>query len=190
METISNHRIWRGGVLGLAFALIVADMHWGQDLVMVLYLCKTAIGDWLAGKLDNRFMQQLALLAVLLPCILCGLLLLKYSTASNEDHSLLWEEGKVAFLLWLIHTFFQFFCEVGDNYKENWVFFRHRYSYELCCAFLAATLPLFGHRFFMLEKSLLFLDMTACLAYRITNAVLTFYSLDRRFSIQSATLQS
>jgi hypothetical protein len=185
LETISNYHNCRRGVLSLAFALIMVDIHCWHDPVMVLYLCKTAIGDWLAGKLDNRFMRRLAILAVLLPFVLFVLLLIKYSTASNRgDISLLLKDGRVAFLLWLIHTFFQFCCEFGDNYKENWLFFRHRYSYELSCVFLAATLPLFGHRFLILEESVLLLDMTACLAYRITNLFLTYYCLDKRFATQ------
>lgn len=76
---------------------------------------------------------------------------------------------KITTILFII----QLICETGDNYYEQFIFFRHRYSYEffnLCCLLF---IPLEDY-----ELRIIQFDMLICLFYRISNTFFILYNSD------------
>lgn len=154
------------------------------DPVIILYASKTLIPDFLAGKIDTSFFRfilglLLCFLAVVLASSVFSLIVFDFQSWAS---SLL--------LVWAIHAFGQLVCELGDNHLESITFFRHRFSYELTCVLIWMFMPLtqasdpttlkFART---LEKELLYFDMTACVAYRLSNWCLKKFDLDRRSAI-------
>lgn len=135
----------------LASALFLCDLRY--DALVLVYVSKTLIPDALAGKIDTSFMKwTVAIVAVFAAAF----------TASGRM-----PPGLA--VVWIQHALAQYVCEYGDNYLERYAFFRHRYTFDIACIAVYAALPVTTLPA-RLEMQLLQLDMTACLAYRMTNA--------------------
>ncbi len=126
------------GLLSLAAGIFLADVCLGCGLPTLVYMFKTAGGDLLAGKLDQKewwaAAAGLAILPLLLPALQAALgaagaaaaaapLAQLYSTPAADGGF-----GRILLLLFVI----QLGCELGDSRLERWTFFRHRYSFEVC----------------------------------------------------------
>ena len=125
------------GLLSLAASIFLADVCLGCGLPTLVYMFKTAGGDLLAGKLDQKewwaAAAGLAILPLLLPTLQALLgaagaaaaaapLAQLYSTPAADGGF-----GRILLLLFGI----QLACELGDARLERWTFFRHRYSFEV-----------------------------------------------------------
>lgn len=123
------------GVLAGATSLAVADVARGSGLPTFVYLLKTAAGDLLAGKLDQKeWWAAIGGFLLLLPPALAALqsaggplapLAAILSTLSAPAAA-----GGFARILPLLFLI-QLACELGDARLERWTFFRHRYSFEV-----------------------------------------------------------
>lgn len=139
-------------LLLLAGAFCVWDVR-THDLSSVIYLMKTFGGDYFAGKLDTTEWRLVLLFVFGLfgPAALC----------SQGDL----QAVSTSYLRILCILFgMQLFCEYGDNHWEQYMFFRHRYSYEVTSLGLALLAPLQAH-----ELAVLQFDMVICLFYRVGN---------------------
>jgi hypothetical protein len=177
-EAIRNKAILALGTV-LAGALLLADLLTSSDTVILFYVSKTLIPDAFAGKIDSAFLR--------IVCVLFAAVLALFAvTAPTSSIGIgVLECGGV----WIAHAIAQFICEYGDAHAERWAFFRHRYSYELACVLIWTTWPLGADGPF--ERRLLYLDMWACLAYRITNAAVTAAGCDyKRRAVIAASLKA
>lgn len=133
---------------------------WRHDLSIVIYLMKTFGGDFFAGKLDTTEWRLVLLFVfgLFAPAVLF------YTQGGMRTIS----ESYVRILFILFSL--QLFCEIGDNYLEQYKFFRHRYSYEVTGLALVLLCPLKAH-----ELAVVQFDMVVCLFYRISNfAIIVF----------------
>ena len=143
-----------------------------------VYLAKTFAGDFLAGKLDTtEWRLALAFTAV----VLCPAALLWAGGARAVGAAAAAGAGaagggaaaaaaavaaaatpyaRIFLLLFAI----QLLCELGDAHLEQWVLFRHRYSFEA----LTLALLLWG-RLAPAELAVVHADLAACLLYRAAN---------------------
>jgi hypothetical protein len=141
-------------LLLVAAAACIADAR--HDYAILVYLAKTFAGDFLAGKLDTRE-WRLVLLFVF------GLFGPALWLLERDASSAYAPYSRVLPALFLI----QAVCELGDNYLERFVFFRHRYAFE---AASAALLLLTSPR--PAEIAVIQHDLVVCLFYRISNFVI------------------
>jgi hypothetical protein len=132
------------------------DLFVYQDYILLIYLFKTFTGDYLTGKLDTI---EWKVVLLFLYGFLLPLFLFYDPSFSHNALSYL----KIFLLLFLI----QFICEYGDNYYEHYLFFRHRYSYELFNLLTVLLVPLAPY-----ELTIIQFDILICLFYRISNALL------------------
>lgn len=120
------------------------------DAIVIVYLIKTMGGDFFASKLDTIEWQIsgiFALLIAILSLFLMDDIIVEYCR------------------IFLVLFFMQIFCEYGDNHYEKYVFFRHRYSFEIIHLLILFNLPNCTN----IEKKLVILDLVACSAYRVFN---------------------
>ena len=129
--------------------LLIPDTH-----VVIAWIFKTMAGDLIASKLDTLF-WKLVLAVVTIFTFVTGLYI----------H---------AFVLFLVCI--QALNELGDQYLEQWTFFRHRYAYEVSCLVLFAT----WSRWTQFEQSILVADVLSCLGYRVGNTLLFIGAADDR----------
>ena len=134
-----------------AGALCVDDAR--HDYTILVYLAKTFGGDFVAGKLDTRE-WRLVLLFVF------GL----FGPALAMRERDAWGAAAPYARIFPLLLAVQAVCELGDNYAEQYVFFRHRYSFEL-----ASALLLFALGCAPAELAVVQHDLVICLAYRAGN---------------------
>ena len=90
------------------------------DSTILLCLAKTFIGDTIAGKIDTSEWKS-AVFFTFCSILLCFILEI------NIFLNIL--------PLFIIMSLIQLITELGDNYLESYLFFRHRYSFELMTLF-------------------------------------------------------
>lgn len=145
-----------------AVGICLLDVSRGCGLATFVYLAKTAGGDLLAGKLDQRewWASIAAFLVLLYPALaaaranadVLGPLVTQLLAPAAE--------GGFARILALLLAL-QAACELGDARLERWAFFRHRWSFEAGTAALLCALRLHPQ-----ELAVVQIDLVACLAYR------------------------
>jgi hypothetical protein len=158
----------KGTALAVSLVLVGADLYASGDPVMALYVTKTVVPDAAAGKIDTPFMWSVVLLVVVAVTVLSAAV------------PAFWRSTAPLLPALCLHSLFQLVCEAGDRRLRAWAFFRHRYAYEVACAVVWAVTPLGSPATTAVELRLLFLDMGACLGYRLTNLGLLAAGLDRR----------
>lgn len=143
----------------------VSCSNGSRHTVLFMYVFKTVIGDALAGKLDNKIWFKSVIITLILWTVLSSQSLLPNIFQVIE---MCYQE----LLIFGSHLLLHCLCEMGDNYYEKNVFFRHRYSYEICCVILY-LLYSNTNDYDNLSTStlLLFVDMYASLLYRVTNFI-------------------
>jgi hypothetical protein len=140
-------------LLLLAGAACVYDVRY--DYSILVYLAKTFSGDFVAGKLDTSE-WRLVLLFVF------GLFAPALWLLERDARGAYAPYARVFPALALV----QAVCELGDNYLERFVFFRHRYAFEAA----SAALLLLTSR--PAEITVIQHDLVVCLFYRISNFVI------------------
>jgi hypothetical protein len=146
--------------LGVATALFLWDAK-SDALTPFLYIVKTAVGDFFAGKVD-QWIWRLG----------CGLVALGVVSAWALGQFQLLEQWDTAapwaaLFVWM--TSIQFVSEYGDNYLEHWAFFRHRYCFEV------GTLALLMlHNPPTQQRVVVLADLVAILAYRGVNFIIVW----------------
>jgi hypothetical protein len=147
---------------------IILTMSSG-DLTTLVFLVKTSFGDLFAGKIDSpSFMLAFAALLVgLLPAWALMSILLHKSVAS-----IIIQYARVSPFLFGI----QLISEMGDKYLEDYVFFRHRYSFEVLTLAMCLMLS-YGFRepMTLLEFRVIAADLVSCLSYRGMNALIIYF---------------
>lgn len=144
----------------------VSCTNGSRHIVLFMYVFKTVIGDAIAGKLDNKIWFKFVTIALILWTVLSSQSLLPNIFQVIE---MFYQEA----LIFGSHLLLHCLCEMGDNYYEKNLFFRHRYSYEICCVILYFLLCNNNNDYDNLSTStiLLFVDMFASLLYRVTNFI-------------------
>lgn len=138
--------------------------------ILFMYLLKTVIGDALAGKLDNITWFKSFVIVSILWTVLSSQRLIPLLPNIFQIIEMFYQE----LFIFGSHLFFHCLCEVGDNYYERSVFFRHRYTYEISCVILyliCNTNNNYGTVVISTSTLLLFADMFASLLYRVTNYI-------------------
>lgn len=138
--------------------------------ILFLYLLKTVIGDAFAGKLDNVIWFKSFVIVLIVWTVLSSQRIISLLVLPNilQVIEMFYQE----LFIFGSHLFFHWLCEMGDNRYEKYVFFRHRYSYEISCVILY----LIGNKnnnddTLSSSTLLLFADMFASLLYRVTNYI-------------------
>ncbi len=147
--------------LFILFLLSIYDLS--NDYTIILYYTKTFIPDLIAGKLDRPLWKFILFLTVVIYIFV---------------HIFYHDEIVQNLNLWLLLAFTQLFCELGDNYFENYVFFRHRFSFEICALFVNYIKPLSGMKIH--EKRFVIFDLIASLSYRGGGLLFACLKLDNR----------
>ena len=148
-------------------AHIMIQMAQGDRTILVFAL-KTALGDFLAGKIDSPLYSILFGICILglFPAIFLTML------ALNPEYQMtsIWIPYHRVFpALFLI----QFTSELGDRKLERFVFFRHRYCFELLTLSLCLALSLGPYSpMSHLEFRAIATDLVSCVFYRATNALI------------------
>lgn len=135
-------------------ASIIFDVR-VNDASLAIYLSKTMAGDFFAGKLDTTEWRIAGIF---------GVALVSYAMFSLEETST--EFGRI----WVLLFVGQVFCEYGDAHFEDWLFFRHRYSFEIVSALTLIAVPSMTS----MERRVVLMDMVACSAYRASNIGIIF----------------
>lgn len=130
----------------------VADL--ALDGAAGVYLLKTTVGDVLAGKLD-QWEWKLGGALVVGALVPLALYVVPGAVATY---------GRVTAVLAAV----QLASEYGDAHFEHWVVFRHRYAFEVLTLAVLVLLP----DATVPELTVVALDLTACLSYRVHNALL------------------
>ena len=157
-------------ILGIiVVALLAADITI-YDYTILVYTLKTAVGDIFAGKVDSKefILAAICMFALIVPSVL----MLMESSHAITLHI---QENRYIFLYLAI---VQFFCEYGDKHWEQLIFFRHRYSFEVCNILLLVCC---SWKFY--ELTIIRNDLLACLFYRISNYMVCFLTQDTAASI-------
>lgn len=136
-----------------------------RRVVLFMYFFKTLLGDALSGKLDNIVWFKSIAIVLALWALLSSQLSMLPSALEVVDMF------QIELLVFVSHLVCHWLCELGDNYFEKYIFFRHRYSYEASCIVLYWLSINSGT-----GRLLLFSDMFAALLYRITNYICLFQS--------------
>lgn len=131
--------------------------------VLFIYFLKTVIGDGLAGKLDNKTWFKSIVIVLILWTVLSSQRMVSLLPNIYQVTEMFYQE----LFIFGSHLFLHCLCEIGDNYYEKNVFFRHRYSYEISCVILY----LVCNNNTNTSSLLLFADMFASLLYRVTNYI-------------------
>ncbi|PRW45482.1 Lysosomal beta glucosidase [Chlorella sorokiniana] len=158
------------GLLSAAASIFLADVCLGCGLPTLVYMFKTAGGDLLAGKLDQKewwaAAAGLAILPLLLPTLqallgAAGAAGAAVATPLAQLYSVAAADGGYGRILLLLFVI-QLACELGDARLERWTFFRHRYSFEVATALLLAAVRLYPQELLAVQ-----IDLVACMAYRL-----------------------
>lgn len=146
----------------------VSSSSSSRRTILFMYFLKTVIGDALAGKLDNITWFKSVVIVLILWTVLSSQRLIPLLPNIFQVIEMFYQE----LFIFGSHLFFHFLCEIGDNYYEKNVFFRHRYSYEISCVILY-LICYTNNNYGTLSTStlLLFADMFASLLYRVTNYI-------------------
>jgi hypothetical protein len=142
-------------LLGAAACIAWDVVHF--DYSLVVYLVKTFGGDFLAGKLDTLEWKLVLAFTVAVTAAV--------SVWEPQAHAYAGAYARIAVVLFAA----QVFCEYGDAHYEHWVFFRHRFSYEVTS--LAALFLLPGG-LAPAELLVVQFDLFICWCYRLANAAL------------------
>jgi hypothetical protein len=142
------------GMLLVAAAMILWDLR--VDYAILVYMCKTFSGDYIAGKLDTTEWRLVLLFT-------SGVAACAWRLEASNAADALGPYGRILAVLALV----QLICELGDNYLEHCKFFRHRYSFEACSAAIMFGLNLSAAEFRPLQH-----DLVICLFYRLSNGVI------------------
>jgi hypothetical protein len=134
-----------------AAALIVFDLR--LDYAILIYMLKTFSGDFIAGKLDT-LEWRLVLLFTGLVAVAAWQLEAANAPVAFQPYTR---------ILPVLATV-QLICELGDAHLEHWLFFRHRYSFEVL-----SLLVLFGLQLTSQELPPVQHDLVICLGYRAAN---------------------
>lgn len=132
------------------------------DYATLIYLTKTFGGDYFASKLDTTEWKLALFFAFGVTLPVAWLL-------DTSDISSLQQYARIFIILFIV----QLICEYGDNHFEQFVFFRHRYSFEIFNLLLLFGVQLSPH-----ELLVLHVDLLACLFYRISNFIIILVKLD------------
>lgn len=153
-------------IIWLLILVIIGIYDISIDHTLLLYLTKTFVPDYFASKLDRGIWKFLLILSISMVIIFN-----KYSNDENTIFRLI--------SIWTILALTQLFCELGDNYLENYLFFRHRYSFEISMILVwIFCLPM--SKWELEERKLFYFDIIASLSYRINGFLLKLYDLDER----------
>jgi len=134
------------------------------DYTLVIYICKTFSGDFLAGKLDI-LEWKIALLftfAFLLPISVL------FEFQKHKEMNQVTRYSRIFVWLFVI----QLICEYGDAHFEQFTLFRHRYSFEILTFLLLLWLPHLED----FELRVVQFDLVICSFYRISNFVIIIVS--------------
>lgn len=131
------------------------DVYTSGDYCCAVYLMKTFGGDFLAGKLDTTEWK----LVLFFTFGLFGPTLWYF----NPDYITTYTThyGRIFMSLFLV----QVFCEYGDAHYERYLFFRHRFSYEVANIALLLLLP----NMTAIELMCIQIDLFICFFYRLSN---------------------
>jgi len=151
-------------LLILVIALGFNDLRY--DFTVLLYLTKTLIPDFIASKLD-RGIWKICLFITLISVIICNYFL-KYENSIFKLMN-----------IWIVLGLTQLFCELGDEYLEYNLFFRHRYSFDLSM-FLVWMFFLPMSKWEDEERRFFYFDIIAALSYRFNGFILKIFNLDSR----------
>jgi hypothetical protein len=141
-------------MLFVAALLIIWDLR--LDYSILVYMCKTFSGDFIAGKLDSTEWR-------LVLAFTCSAATVAWRIEATGSKNAFEPYSRILPVLALI----QLICELGDKHFEHWMFFRHRYSFELL-----NVAVLFGMALTPVELAPVQYDLIVCLFYRATNAVI------------------
>ena len=143
-------------LLGAAFCCYWDVSHYA-DYTMLVYLMKTFGGDFLAGKLDTMEWRLVLFFTfgIFAPTI----------CYYDPNYTLYVHEYLRIFLVLFA---IQVFCEYGDAHYEHWLFFRHRFSFEVTNILVLFALP----NLTRCELMVVQFDLFICWFYRVSNFVL------------------
>jgi hypothetical protein len=163
---------WLNICLLVFCAFLIVSSSYAHMAVFACYLLKTTVGDMLAGKVDAMEWRVGAAFVLILSFA-------AYHTKAIADAIMSVDGGQdnsgnlAAFLVAL--TMHQFTVEYADARFDTWIFFRHRYLYELFYIWLAVfglwPLPLPLMQLSSFEMGVVRCDVVACWAYRLCNAL-------------------
>ncbi len=150
-------------IIVLFLVVLLAFYELTFDFTVLLYATKTFIPDFFASKLDRKIWKFLLILSIV------GII----------GYCFLIHNGVLEMLnFWIFLALSQLFCELGDQYSEDMIFFRHRYSFELASLLVWYYVLPIGPRPTE-ERKLFYFDLIASLSYRITGFVLKLIELDK-----------
>ena len=151
----------------LVLVIIITGLYETSfDYTFLLYVTKTLIPDFFASKLDRGVWKLLLFFSV------SSVLIFNYfSDNENSIFRLL--------SIWIVLALTQLFCELGDEYYEDFYFFRHRYSFEVTM-FIVWLFFLPMSKFADEERRFFYFDIIAALSYRFNGFILKYFNLDAR----------
>jgi len=129
------------------------------DSIILLCLAKTFVGDIIAGKIDTIEWKS---------AVLFTLISLIIHFTINFQHHLFFSYE--CFNIFITISLIQLITELGDNYLEHYIFFRHRYSFELMTL---VALYMFDLNEF--AKLIIFYDLIMCFCYRLSNFLMILF---------------
>lgn len=147
-----------GSIISISFIIVYCTLWFGSDIKLLIYALKTFLGDFITKKITiSEF------------CIIFGLIsILNGLKFINGTLSIDYSNISIFLKMFIIHII----CEYGDNNLERYIFFRHRYSYDLLNMLLYWSIS---------EKEILMTDIIISFFYRFFNfclcsAIIHFHS--------------
>lgn len=133
------------------------------DYAVLIYLMKTMGGDFIAGKLDTTEWK----LVLFFVFIVLAPLSYFMHVSHSENLQVFLSYSRIFSILFIE----QIICEYGDAHLEDWIFFRHRFSFEVANLGILLLLPEMKDH----ERLVLNVDLVTCFFYRFTNFLLIIY---------------
>jgi len=152
-------------ILTLLVIITLAFYDLSFDFTVLLYTTKTFIPDFFASKLDRKIWKFLLFLCII--GVFGSYFILNYNFFDYIN-------------IWIVLSLAQLFSELGDQYFENLMFFRHRYSFEIASLIIWIFFVKKGIRTDN-ERKLFYFDLIASLSYRMTGFLLKLKDFDFRF---------
>jgi len=143
-------------------------------VILFMYFFKTLLGDAFAGKLDNVAWFKFISFVVIIWTVLSSQRVIPLLVLPNGFQLIEMVFGQnEKLLIFGSHILSHWLCEMGDNYYEKHLFFRHRYSYDISCLVLyfLSFCSNSNNNNFNDSRLLIFADMSASLLYRTTNFI-------------------
>jgi hypothetical protein len=143
-------------------------------LIILFCLAKTFIGDIIAGKIDS-IEWKILVLSVFISSVICFI-----NVILNQNYLFVSYEYLQLFVsyeylqLFFVMTIIQLISELGDNYLEHYVFFRHRYSFEIM-----TIIALYMFNLNELAKLIIYCDLIMCFCYRLSNFLIILQNIQK-----------